>query len=1148
MPISVLSRFTILALLLTAVDVNVAVADEVYARIRGVVTDPAEAVLPGAKVTVTNVDTGVSHETTTDPTGGYEFLSLPIGTYRLVATKSGFRTFRVTGITLVLNQIYVQNIRMEIGVVTETVEVQAFATQVESTSSQLGTVISGDIIRSLPLINRNWIELHQLQPGVVASSDRFTNNFATNGGQTQQNSYLINGMDSNDLPLNTPLVIPSPDAIAEFTLVTGTINPEYGRNSGAIINAVIRSGTNSFHGSAFESYRDTFMNAKNFFRPKPEVFHRNFFGGTVGGPVIKNHTFFFFSYQGFRSRALSGSNVTTATPGTATVFTQAERNGFFPALATATNTSPFPMVGEDGITHPANTPYNVLFPTGHIPAVDLNSVAKTLLGKFVPLPNRGTREFIFNPINTSKQDQELFRVDQTFGPSDNISMYGFFQNAPTRNDLPFTGADLPGFAQVNQSHTKQFVVSWNHSFSSRILNEARVGYTRLNFVAVDPAEPVLPSSVGFTGINPQNPAKAGIPVISITGLFTLGFSDNGPQPRIDQTYQVTDNFSWAHGRHTFKMGFEMRRFFVSNPFFFENGGHFDFAGSGPFSTGVSGADFLLGIPDAYTQSSGGFIDATAQQYYSYFQDQFKIRPNFTLTYGLGWQVDTPISDRFNKGLSVNCFKAGQQSKVFPDAPVGLIFPGDPGCNSAVGTETKFNHFGPRLGFAWSPDLGRLSGGPGKLAIRGGFGIYYNRGEEELTLQNLLVPPLSLIDFGIGDIGGTPSFANPFVDVTGTSSIPNKYPFVPPAPGSKVDFTFFEPFSLNVMDPNFTVPYSMNYHLTVEREVPSRIILSVGYVGAQARKLYGVLELNPGINPKGCAANPTCVRNRSIQNTAFPNNFRFPGDVFGSIGQQGTFGRSNYNSLQVSMKKAPTHGLGLLVSYTYSHSIDMGSSFENSGFGGSRRGQNPFDPRVDFADSEFDARHRLVVTYTYAIPSLKNLVHWMPSRLVEGWSFAGYTTLQTGFPAFVRDSGFRTLTCTSFEFYACWDNPNVIAAVQTVDPRNANFVNRVRNPANTTSLSSYWFNPNTFARAPFGVFGNARRDLFHGPGINQTNLSIAKETKFTERASLLLRLEVSNVFNHTQFLNPNGNTNSSNFGRILGARDARIPQITAKFTF
>ncbi len=396
-------------------------ADELYSRIRGSVIDATGASVPDVVVTATNTATGLTKSFTTGPDGSFDLLDLPTGPYKVTAAKTNFKTFTATGIQLSVNQPFVITIKMELGAVSQQVMVEASALQVETTSMQLGGTLESKYITDMPLNGRNWIQLQQLQPGVVASSDRFTSNFATNGSQSQQNSFLINGTDSNDLPLNSPLVIPSPDAIGEFQLITNTINPEYGRNSGGIVNAVIKSGTNHFHGDGFDFYRDTSMNARTFFQKTPTVFHQNQFGGTIGGPIWKDHLFGFFSYQGTRARRPSADGT-----GTTTVFTTAQRGGVFAAATSQVHThkAPIPEFGDatspcpvsGGVRCPAGQAYVTftdggvvhpgLFNSGVIPTQDFNVLSANLLNTFVPAANLG-RKHVYVPTVADQLDRPV---------------------------------------------------------------------------------------------------------------------------------------------------------------------------------------------------------------------------------------------------------------------------------------------------------------------------------------------------------------------------------------------------------------------------------------------------------------------------------------------------------------------------------------------------------------------------------------------------------------------------------------------------------------------------------------------------------------------------------------------------------------------
>jgi len=666
-------------------------AQEVIAHIRGTVTDPSGAGVPGAEVKATSTQTQVSTTVPTKDDGSYEFLSLPPGTYDVTVTKAGFRTSTAHAITLTVNQVYNLPVSLEVGQVTESVQVESNPIQVETSTTQLDTIIDAKQIVDLPLLGRNWTQLQQLIPGVVGSSDRFGTggNYASNGSESQQNSFLINGADSMDIRLNAPLIVPSPDAIGEFNFITSTINPEYGRNSGGILNAVIKSGSNSFHGDAFEFYRDTFMNTRNFFQTSNTVFHQNQYGGVLGGPIIKEHTFFFISYQGTRNRA-PDSNGT----GQTNVFSQSQRNGLFPDIATSTTASPFPLVAESGATMPAGTPYNVLFPNGQIPSADFNPLSLKLL-QSVPLPNLGGNLYSFNPVQVEDQEQGVVRIDHTVSDKDAIWGYAFWQHDPVIHTLSFLGGTLPGNGENDTSFNTQAVGSWTHTFNPTTLNEFRVAFTRLNFAAVTPTNIELPSSLGFTGITPQFPQSASAPFINLTGYFNLGFSPDGPQPAVDNTYQITDNFSKVAGNHTLKFGFTGTRYEVNNPFEANNNGDFTFGGNGLYSTSDPAADFLLGIPDSYSQNSGGYQNFRSYEYYMYAQDSWKVTNNLTFNYGLGYQIDTPLTNQRFGQEAFNCFRPGQQSTVFPTAPLGLDFPGDPGC-SASGYYQHNDNFAPRF--------------------------------------------------------------------------------------------------------------------------------------------------------------------------------------------------------------------------------------------------------------------------------------------------------------------------------------------------------------------------------------------------------------------------------------------------------------------
>ena len=1146
-----------------------AFAAEVTGRIRGTVIDPSGAVVINATVTATNAQTGVVYTTKSNATGAYEILQLPVGTYNVSATAPGFETFQATGITLNIDQQFVQQIQFKVGQEAQTVEVQANAVQVDTTNMQLNNVVEAKQIVDLPLIGRNWTQLELLEPGVEASNDRFLT-FSVNGAQTQQTSFLLNGTDINDLPLNTTQYTPSPDALSEFNLITSSLNPEYSRNSGAIVSASVKNGTNAFHGDAYDFYRDTFLNTHNFFQKTAPKFHQNLFGGTLGGPVLKDKAFFFVSYQGNRAVAPE-----TGATGNVTVFSQAQLgvNGTadWSTLANgsqfnvASRPIPGTLLTQTGC--PSGSTWASCFQPGgkgtpvHIPVSAFNPLSLKLVQQFVPLPNSNNNTFLYNPVTTTVQDQGIARLDGNLTSKDQLWGILVFEHRPTADTIPFpnTGATLPGFADTSTRETHQFTADWGHVFNASTLNDFRLGVSRFNFGALSPAQVVQPSSAGFA-ITPQHPEVASLPFVGIPGFFNLGFTTNGPQPRIDTNYQADDNFSKVVGRHSLKFGVDGRKFLVANPFFASNNGNYAFSTSNSLGTGSAGLDFLFGDPRSYTQTAGGLIDAYAYEWYSYAQDVWKMTDNFTLTYGLGWQIDTALHNVQYNGIGVVCYDPGVQSKVFPTAPLGLDYPGDPGCNNSQGSKTRWGDVAPRVGFAYSPDLGFLSGGSEhKLSIRGGYGIYYNRTEEEGSLQNLNQPPFGLNSGGVGHYvpADHPAFVNPFQDINSGMTFANQFPgSLTPTP--PVNFAPFVPFvsSLSGYAPNYRPPYAQNFNLTVQRELPSRIVLTVSYVGSLGRHEQSTINPDP-ITPAGqaaCLANlgpakTNCAgvdaahpnSNQDVQAETFPSHvLNNDGTVFASPGWIASGATSNYNSLQVSATKGTTHGLLFQASYTYAHSHDTASSFENSGFGGTNgRGYNQFFPGLNYGDSSFDARNRFVFSPVYDIPYRHN---GLLGAALGGWEVAGILSMQTGFPFDISYAGnvSYSLWCAAAEnFYACPDAPSLVAPLQFTSPRAGG------------ASGSQWFNPgSSFADETIGSFGNISRNKFHGPGLVNTDVGIYKNVYWpgSESRYLQLRLESYNVFNHTNFNNPDSNFTHSTFGRITSAAAGRQTQLAVKVYF
>ena len=987
------------------------------------------------------------------------------------------------------------------------------------------------------------------------------------------------------------MVAPNLDAIDQFNLIDGPLNAEYDRNSGGIVSVSIKQGTNHFHGNVFEFYRDTFLNTNNFFQKtfnsttgartdKVSPFHQNIFGGTLGGPIFRDKLFFFGAYQGTRQRVpQSTSNVTvystnqlagnfssfngtaTTRPASATSTTAAQSYGTFSGKSIPSS------ISIPGCTTPLETWAQCAFDLkGIFPTSAFNSISKTLIQQYVPAPNSGNN-FVYNSTANTSGNQYIGRFDYAMNPRNQFTVVGLYNQSTLSEGLPFSGANLPGFGDGSLTHSQVWTGDYVHQFGPTAVNDFSGHYTRLDFNSGAPQKVVAPSSVGFA-INPQVTSGAQtIPTISLGApYFSLGGTNNGPQPRVDQTIQFDDIFSKTFGHHNLKFGYDGRKFSVVNLFLASNSGAYGFATSNPFSSGDQSLDFVFGNPSSFSQGSGNVIQADAFLNYIFAQDSWKLTNTFTFNYGLGYSIDTPMRNHQYGGLALVCAILSQQSKIFPGAPKGMNYPGDPGCTNSGQAYTRYSEFGPRIGFAWAPDLGPISGGAGKLSVRGGFGIYYDRSEEETSLQTLGTPPFGITSFGAGDFSGRPQFANPYADINNgkkqssggaaggslaQASQANRFPYVPPVAGAPVDFSEFgQIFNLSGYGPGFRAPYAENFQLSVEREMPSQIVARLSYVGSLGRHNQSAYEGIP-VTPAGqkaCLADPACVSDQDFQTLDYTSHTTATDPNFAEIGLVGSAATSSYHSFQASVVKGLTHGLQFQLSYTYAHSQDSASSFENSGFGSSgQRGYNQYNPSINWGDSLFDARHRLVFSPIYVVPSLKSGNWYSPlNLLVSGWQVSGILTAATGLPYDISYAGgvSHSLFCSAgVSFYACPDAPNQIA------PINRNFNIRTKNASNRT----VYFANTSWASEATGTFGNTHRNPYHGPGINNTNLILAKNFSLSADGArrLQIGMESDNAFNHTQFSNPAStfaDTLSASFGQISAAAAARVTQLRAKIYF
>jgi hypothetical protein len=1178
---------------------------DVTGSIQGVVRDRSQGAIAGVHVIATNTETNLKQETISAADGSYNFLALPAGKYRVNANAAGFRSFAATDITLQVNDQYKLDITLDVGTVSEEVSVSANAVRVDTENTQLGDVIDSKKMLALPLNGRSYIDLLGLQAGVAPASaetiqqDRPVSgglnpgNISVNGQRETANAFLVNGGDVSEGRNLGAGMVPNLDSIEEFRLITNSFDAEYGKFSGAIVNAITKSGTNGFHGDVFEFLRNDKLDATNYFAPGKSELRRNQFGYAAGGPVWKNKVFWFSDYQGTRQ-------VQGAETGLVTVPTADQRNGNFdPAILTGAVDGPYwaqVLSTRLGYAVSQGEPYSgcastaaCVFPVD--PATGLATIPQAAWSApsanylpFIPAPTLAgdTQNYSNNSQRNIANDNKFGeRVDFNNQKTGNWSWYYHLDNANLNSAISSNGfSQVPGFGTTTPSRAQQFVMSNTKTLGATAVNEARLSVFR-NVAHIDnPAASFADlSTLGFVtgpgtlGIIPLAGYKTYLPQISLSGNTGLNIGEptlNTFQP--NTTYMISDVFSKSMGRHTWKFGGEFRYLQVNERNFASPNGQFVFDGT---VTGSDVADFLLGATSTvgsngpYTQAALQLLDSRTRYGGAFAQDTWKVKPNLTLNLGLRWEVSMPWYDTQGK---LQAFVPGLQSTVFPGSPTGLVFPGDPGIPKTL-APTKYNNFGPRLGLAYSPGfsdgvLGKIFGGPGKTSIRAAYGLYYTSVEDLNLFYEVADAPFGLYWTSPVSV----MFDEPFrVRATG-ASLGQRFPFTAPIPGDPanktLDFSVYEPMNFFPgYDIHNKLPYAEHFNLSLERELSKNTVLTLAYVGTEGHRLITQFDANPGnaalcmgLNAEGAqdisAGTPGCGpgnENDVFQRpggdfvystrTALLNPNFCPGSA-----QQVCFGSSNtytrlvansiYNAGEITLERKASD-VTFLAAYTFSRALDNSSAFNDL--------VNFENPKLSRGLSSSDITHNFVVSYIWAIPFDRAFGN-APKRLTQGWQMQGITRFATGFPIQLNQgNGDISLAGSS-----ATDMPDRIGNVKTLNPRDAN-------PNCPTVTGCYFIPPDPNAVDPcvptagafvqncaLGTFGTANRRFFHGPGFNNTDFGISKRTRIKENLAFDIRVEFFNIFNHAQFKNPGGDISSSNFGIVTNARDPRIGQVSAKF--
>jgi hypothetical protein len=1107
------------ALLVMALGVTSASAQTFRGSILGTVTDTSTASVKGATVTVHNVDTGIDRITETGSDGGYLVPELPIGMYNVTIEMKGFQKSVTTGVKVDVATERRVDVVLKPGAMTQQIVVSGETLpQIETTSNTLGGTLTQENMKDLPVNGRDYTKMIFLTPGTAGSPDQISDSpgsygeFSMNGARGRSNNYLLDGTDMNDGYRNdpainqagvfgTPSAILPIDAVSELKVISN-FEPEYGRNGGAVVNIVTKSGTNQFHGGAFEYFRNNALDARNLFNfvGQPQApFHNNQFGGSLGGPILKDKAFFFADYEGQRERVGVVSLACVPEPNRI-AFDGGATNTVIAALL-ARNPWPAPNLGTRPVAGDSDFS---LFDTGcpRGPNVSVSSPS-------------------FNNLTSA-----IAKVDYNFNQSNILSGRYFIGDSVQAFPLALTGGGiLPGFDTKTPTRVQLVSISYVRVLSPTKVNEARLGWNRFaeGFGPEDGG--FHPSSIGLcAAASPANcagsgPADSGLPVINVGDFAQLGASHSTPRHRFDSNWQALDNFSWKLGKHNLKFGYEYRRTTIQQIFGVNFRGKLGFDGT---ENGTALEDFLAGFVDSGSQATGQPIRHTSQNNHGlYIQDSFQIFPRLTLNYGLRWDYYGIFTEKDNLASNITNFDPVGQT-------VTLTQVGQPGLSQLY--KPDYKNFAPRVSIAWDPF------GKGKTVIRAGFGMFYDAFSQDFFMGQL--PYNSGFDPGptYNPFGPAPIFSVSAVGGTIANGVP-----IFSAPGSTPSGDIFS------VDRNIKTPYIENYNLNIQQQIANKVVLQVGYVGSQGHRLFHFVDLNqpnqatitstdtafaqvnnfsftdsnnvlhtgPCVTAGVPTGGPGCIPSGNSASRVFANN---PYGAF-YINHMQTNARSNYNSLQTSLRINGWHGISSVVNYVWSHSLDTASD----GFEFIPNGAMPNDstrPNLEYGNSNFDIRNRFTWVFAYELPHMSG--GW--ERLKNGWGINSAVTLQNGQP-FQLNYNFEDDFSGSGEFY---DRPDVVGPIHYNSSNPFQYLN-LTSFAVPCTLTQIALTPDPLGTGPTGTaqdcvpgtrhFGNHGRTSLRGPSFKQWDLAIYKNTLITERLSVQLRAEFFNVLNHPNFSNP-----------------------------
>ena len=1139
-----------IALLGTMILCVMASAQNTNGRILGTVTDTQGAAIAGAKVTITNTGTNVASDTVTNEEGYYQVLQLPIGSYTVSVEHQGFAKTMTGETPLDINQSLRIDVHLKPGSVVETVQVAAEAAQVETVNATLGATVTGAPIQDLPLNGRNTLDLALTQPGVIPIADDIgtygTSNGGSNGnggisvagGRGDAVTYLLDGGSNNRTTSNQVVFNPNPEAVEEFRLLENNYTAEYGRNGGGTVTEVIKSGTNSIHGSLFDYLRNDAFNANDYFdnalgNPRP-VLKRNQFGGTVGGPITipklidgKDRFFFFVGYQGQRQTQ-------TVNTGFVTTYTPAQLNGDF---SNFNNAGPDPGVVNFLQLHP----YYQADPAKQAQAIIDPSKIDPVAQKYIAaglLPTSPTGQVF--PQGSAKDDvnQYLGKFDFYATRNDRISMTLGYNKEPVGN--PFFGANVTGFTAATTAWDYFGNIGYTKTISASLLNELHITAQRWYETAFPTSHP---PNLAALGIQVQSDDPFGPATLSFASGMTAGFDPN-VHWKADNNYAITDTFSWTRGRHSLKFGGRFGIMQENTVYAYQTNGIFYFSGPYGIGSGNDLADFLFGASDEFDEYSKAPSNEHQRQYAVFGQDEWKAASRLTLTFGLRYEYTSPETDTHGYTFSI---VPGAQSIKFPNAPLGFLVPGDPGAPRGWYFPDHKN-IAPRFGFAWDPF------GDGKTSIRGGAGLFFDTLNGWMSDWATDEPPWAggaavvqdptLPTNPLPANGPSTILSHPYESAQYVDPFPSQIP-----PPSNVNFydAGFLPLlgpGNNFVDIHLKTPYIYQYNLSFQRQLTNGLMAELGYAGSSSHNLLTWVDQNPMV-----LGTTTRILNQS--QGLDPSTYGFMPTFAG-------LNNANYNGLLASLTKRQTEipilgNVFFTLAYTWSHNLDNGSGFN------SRVSSIPYYNHHQFyGNSDFDLRQRFTFSGGWQLPFDKAWADG-PKRLTKGWSLYPIFFVQSGIPLDFL-AGLRQHSGDPGPSGA--GDAEIVRADQTVpNPQtfNPRQVQTFNIPGSGQVTGNFWFDPNDFqenacisvtGNCPLGFYGTYRRNSFHGPGRANLDLALEKSTDLIgEKTKLLFRVEAFNLFNHAEFRPPaSTSVLDGTFGQISGTYDPRILQLALKLTF